>query len=263
MRHRPSPDTAADARRPTTRPEQDAAQAAVARTAEAGHGTGRTVRRAGCSASMPERLRDALAEYRRTRSHEGRRRQLQYVGKLMRDVDEAPLREAVAASKLGSAKDTLLLHEAERWRDELVADDEALTRWLHEYPDSDPQRLRSLVRAARARGRRCRPSSATAAAHRELFQFIRPLLTRGHAVSDDSRRLDVPSNRVRIGLVSVSDRAASGVYADQGIPALQDWLGRALRNPIPWETRLIPDEQAAHQRHAARTGRRRSAATWC
>ncbi len=49
---------------------------------------------------------------------------------------------------------------------------------------------------------------------------------------------------VRIGLVSASDRAASGVYPDQGIPALQAWLGRALRNPIHWETRLIPDEQA-------------------
>ena len=49
---------------------------------------------------------------------------------------------------------------------------------------------------------------------------------------------------VRIGLVSVSDRASAGVYADQGIPALQDWLGRALKNPISWETRLIPDEQA-------------------
>ena len=48
---------------------------------------------------------------------------------------------------------------------------------------------------------------------------------------------------VRIGLVSTSDRASSGVYADQGIPALQDWLGRALRNPIEWQTRLIPDEQ--------------------
>jgi len=53
-----------------------------------------------------------------------------------------------------------------------------------------------------------------------------------------------PFEAVRIGLVSTSDRAASGVYADQGIPALQDWLGRALRNPITWETRLIPDELA-------------------
>jgi molybdopterin adenylyltransferase len=49
---------------------------------------------------------------------------------------------------------------------------------------------------------------------------------------------------VRIGLVSASDRAAAGVYADQGIPALQDWLGRVLRNPISWEPRLIADEQA-------------------
>ena len=48
---------------------------------------------------------------------------------------------------------------------------------------------------------------------------------------------------VRIGVVSVSDRASTGVYEDKGIPALKDWLGRALRNPITWETRLIPDEQ--------------------
>jgi len=49
---------------------------------------------------------------------------------------------------------------------------------------------------------------------------------------------------VRIGLVSISDRASSGVYEDKGLPALQAWLGRALRNPVEWETRLIPDEQA-------------------
>jgi molybdopterin adenylyltransferase len=49
---------------------------------------------------------------------------------------------------------------------------------------------------------------------------------------------------VRIGVVSVSDRASSGVYQDQGIPALQGWLQRAVRNPIEWETRLVPDEEA-------------------
>ena len=49
---------------------------------------------------------------------------------------------------------------------------------------------------------------------------------------------------VRIGVVSVSDRASAGVYADQGIPALQAWLTSALRNPIEWHTRLIPDEEA-------------------
>jgi len=50
---------------------------------------------------------------------------------------------------------------------------------------------------------------------------------------------------VRIGVVSVSDRASTGVYEDKGIPALKEWLGRAVRNPIEWETRLIPDEQEA------------------
>ena len=53
----------------------------------------------------------------------------------------------------------------------------------------------------------------------------------------------LPHDPVRIGLVSVSDRASAGVYQDMGIPALQDWLTRALNNPITWETRLIPDEQ--------------------
>lgn len=49
--------------------------------------------------------------------------------------------------------------------------------------------------------------------------------------------------RVSIGLVSVSDRASSGVYEDQGLPALRSWLERALNNPIDWQTRLIPDER--------------------
>ena len=49
---------------------------------------------------------------------------------------------------------------------------------------------------------------------------------------------------VRIGIVSISDRASAGVYEDKGVPALQDWLTRAVRNPVHWETRLIPDDQA-------------------
>jgi len=54
-----------------------------------------------------------------------------------------------------------------------------------------------------------------------------------------------PHDPVRIGIVSISDRASSGVYEDKGLPALQEWLRRALRNPIDFEPRLIPDEQAA------------------
>ena len=49
---------------------------------------------------------------------------------------------------------------------------------------------------------------------------------------------------VRIGLLSVSDRASAGVYEDKGVPALKDWLARALKNPIEWQARVIPDEQA-------------------
>ena len=62
---------------------------------------------------------------------------------------------------------------------------------------------------------------------------------------------------MKIGIVSISDRASSGVYEDKGLPALQDWLTRALKNPIAFESRLIPDEKDAHQRRAGRTGGRR------
>ena len=120
---------------------------------------------------MPDGLREAILEYRRTKSHEGRRRQLQYVGKLMRSADEAVLREAVAAARLGSARETLALHEAERWRAELIADDAALTRWMQQHPDSDAQQLRSLVRAARRDA--VPPEARQPRSHRELFQFVR------------------------------------------------------------------------------------------
>lgn len=120
---------------------------------------------------MPDGLREAILEYRRTKSHEGRRRQLQYVGKLMRSADEAALREAVAAARLGSARETLALHEAERWRAELIADDAALTRWMQQHPDSDAQQLRSLVRAARRDA--VAPEARQPRSHRELFQFIK------------------------------------------------------------------------------------------
>ena len=54
---------------------------------------------------------------------------------------------------------------------------------------------------------------------------------------------DLRCDRVRIGIVSISDRASSGVYEDKGLPALREWLGHALLNPIEWESRLIADEQ--------------------
>ena len=77
---------------------------------------------------LPPALLEALVEFHRTRSHEGRRRQMQYIGKLMRTVDAAPLEEAVAAYRLGGARQTLALHEAERWRAALLADDHVAHR---------------------------------------------------------------------------------------------------------------------------------------
>jgi ribosome-associated protein len=135
---------------------------------------------------LPENLRSALQEFRRTRSHEGRRRQMQFIGKLMRHVDETPIREAVAAFKLGSAKETLQLHEAERWREELLADDEAVTRWMSDYPATDAQALRSLVRAARKDSLAATPEQRHARAYRELFKLIKAAMQPSGAALDDA-----------------------------------------------------------------------------
>jgi ribosome-associated protein len=125
---------------------------------------------------LPESLRDAVAEYRRTRSHEGRRRQMQYIGKLMRGVDPAPIRQAVTDLQLGRAKDSLALHEAERWRTELVAGDEGVTAFVQRHPEVDAQQLRSLVRNAR-KDAALAPELRSGRAYRELFQFIRQVRT--------------------------------------------------------------------------------------
>ncbi len=123
--------------------------------------------------ALPDPLREAIEEYHRTRSHEGRRRQLQYIGKQMRTVDEAPLRAALAAFKLGPARATLQLHQAERWRDELVADDTAIDRWAQAYPTSDLAQLRRLVRTARADAAAA-PGQRSGRGYRALYQFVKP-----------------------------------------------------------------------------------------
>jgi ribosome-associated protein len=128
---------------------------------------------------LPEPLREAVQVLRRTRSHEGRRRQVQYVGKLMRTADVEPIREAVAAARLGPARAALALHEAEHWREALLASDEAIGGWLAAHPASDVQHLRSLLRAARSDARAAAANEAPGAAarkgraYRELFRFIR------------------------------------------------------------------------------------------
>ena len=120
---------------------------------------------------IDERLRDAIDELRRTRSFEGKRRQVQYIGKLMKHEDPEPLREAVASYRVGSASDTLALHQAEYWRDQLLADDEALAKWVKEYPATDVQQLRSLVRSARKE--KLEPGERHGRAYRDLFRMVK------------------------------------------------------------------------------------------
>lgn len=141
---------------------------------------------------MPESLLDALLDLKRTRSHEGRRRQLQYIGKIMRGIDPEPLREAVASFKLPGAKETLALHTAERWRDRLIAEDDAFTQWMGEHPGTDAQALRTLIRNARKDQATAAAAAAQAAeapterkgrAYRELFQQIKSTLAAAAAAA--------------------------------------------------------------------------------
>jgi len=120
---------------------------------------------------IDERLRDAIDELRRTRSFEGKRRQVQYIGKLMKHENPEPLREAVASYRVGSATDTLALHQAEYWRDQLLAADDALANWVKEYPATDVQQLRSLVRAARKE--KLEPGERHGRAYRDLFKMVK------------------------------------------------------------------------------------------
>ena len=121
---------------------------------------------------LPETLRFALRDAKKITANEGKRRQLQYIGKLMRKVDPAPLREAVAAFKLGHAHDQLRLHQLEALRSQLVESDEVLQTYITEHAGVDVQQLRSLVRAAR-KDAAAQPEVRSGRGFRELFQFLK------------------------------------------------------------------------------------------
>jgi ribosome-associated protein len=121
---------------------------------------------------ISETLMDAIRQFKKTRTHEAKRRQMQYIGKLMRRTDVEAIRQAVIDLQLGRAKDSLSLHQAEAWRAELLADDASTTRWTAEHPDTDLQQLRSLVRAAR-KDAALVPEKRSGRAYRDLFQFIK------------------------------------------------------------------------------------------
>ncbi|MET4576629.1 ribosome biogenesis factor YjgA [Ottowia thiooxydans] len=147
---------------------------------------------------LPSKLLEALEDLKRITNFEGRRRQSQFVGKLMRKLEDETveaIRAALEAQRKGSAKDTLLLHSAENWRERLVKDDTAVAAWIEQFPQTDSQQLRALVRqirkdappaaeenAAESKGLAPRKSRAW----RELFQLVREQLSDSEDSEDAS-----------------------------------------------------------------------------
>lgn len=138
---------------------------------------------------MEDQLRDALRELRRLRTFEAKRRQSQYVGKLLRLADDEPLRRAIDAYRLGKTREAAALHDVERWRDRLIADDEAITAWVAEHPEGDVQQLRTLIRNARREVTAAHAVDTEGGAprkgraYRELFQKLRAVLQTPAAVN--------------------------------------------------------------------------------
>ena len=127
---------------------------------------------------MPQELREAVQEARRMTRHEARRRQLQYIGRIMRDIDAGPVIEQLAAIKAPSKRQTALFHVAERWRQDLLADPATLARFVKEFPEADPHRIRALVEEARAE----KDGARSPRRFRELFHVLSAI------VQDHGRR---------------------------------------------------------------------------
>ena len=135
---------------------------------------------------LPETLAQALQQARRITDFEGKRRQMQFIGKLMRQLDEDSLqavRHALELQRLGHSHDTEQLHLAEDWRERLLGSDEAVQEWIARHPGIDTQQLRALVRQARkdtAPPDKAAVSQGLAPrqgrAYRELFQHIKATL---------------------------------------------------------------------------------------
>ena len=117
---------------------------------------------------LPEELRQAITGSARITSHEARRRHLQYIGKLMRQVDPQPLRAAIDDATGESKQAVALMHRCERLRDALLADDGALGAVLAELPGADVQQLRSTIRAARREYSEGRPPRHA----RQLYRWL-------------------------------------------------------------------------------------------
>jgi len=133
---------------------------------------------------IPEILRDAVREAQRmTRPDEAKRRQMQYIGKLMRNVDVEPIRAALALVRGESAGETAKLHRLERLRTEFIADEKTLQEITALYPSVDMQHLRSLRRAALKEQEQNKPLRS----YRAIFQLLKELES---AASGETDSLD-------------------------------------------------------------------------
>lgn len=117
---------------------------------------------------LPADLADAVREARRIRSHEARRRQMQYIGRLMRSIDPHPIRARLDAIVGHSAQAAARHRRLEAWRERLLADDGALTEYAAEHPGADLQKLRAFIRSVR----NDREAGRTPRAYRELFRLL-------------------------------------------------------------------------------------------
>jgi ribosome-associated protein len=137
--------------------------------------------------ALPERLADAIHEAQRLRGHEALRRQMQYIGRLMRVVEVAPIRAQLDAWRREDAAKTAQHHRLERWRDRLIADDAALTELVAAHPAADVQALRTLIRNARRETAQNGPPKSA----RALFRALRALFAQeGQTAKIDAAKID-------------------------------------------------------------------------
>jgi ribosome-associated protein len=128
---------------------------------------------------LPEPLREAVLECKRFNKHEAIRRQKQYIGRIMRDMDVAPIAAQLSALEAPTKRQTALFHVAERWRDDIFADAGAIARFVHEYPGADAAKLRELADAAQREKR----AGKSPKQYRRLFHAL-------NAVVQDHARKD-------------------------------------------------------------------------
>jgi ribosome-associated protein len=142
---------------------------------------------------LPEDVRDAILECQQIKDHEGRRRQMQYVGKKMRtlDEDEVALVQKTLDSWRGLSKsDTASMHALERRREKLLKDDGALTELLAQHPELDVQHLRTLIRNSRKEQAENKPPKA----YREIFQILKQLQKEARAAAGETEADDADDN---------------------------------------------------------------------